>query len=128
MSTCSTEFCKIICTKRKLALAEKSPNSLVLRYACKASFGSFSSTPIFFCTDCAFCKLFLFREKGAKLCMPVFFLHWLWFCKVLALLEICEVYFARLFISTIERPVTCATFSSESPKFSKFLAVSIFAC
>ena len=86
MSTCSTEFCKIICTKRKLALAEKSPNSLVLRYACKAfskpsaynqvllfkTCRLFFCLRVFFCTDCAFCELFSFREKGAKLLMPVF--------------------------------------------------------
>ena len=49
-------------TRIKQAFDEKSPNSLVLRFTCKASFGSFSSTLVLFCTVCVFCKLLAFRE------------------------------------------------------------------
>ena len=51
-------------TRIKQAFDEKSPNSLVLRFTCKASFGSFSSTLVLFCTVCVFCKLLAFRENG----------------------------------------------------------------
>ena len=50
-------------TRIKQAFDEKSPNSLVLRFTCKASFGSFSSTLVLFCTVCVFCKLLAFREN-----------------------------------------------------------------
>ena len=51
-------------TRIKQAFDEKSPNSLVLRFTCKASFGSFSSTLVLFCTVCVFCKLLAFPENG----------------------------------------------------------------
>ena len=50
-------------TRRKQALDEKSPNSLVLRFTCKASLVAFSSTLVFFYTNRAFCKLLAFREN-----------------------------------------------------------------
>ena len=50
-------------TRRKQALDEKSPNSLVLRFTCKASFGSFSATLISFALIVIFTNLFRYTRK-----------------------------------------------------------------